>query len=277
MNHRPEKQILSTNLPIIGHHRFGMKIKILIIFGFFLTVNAISWGLTGHRVIGDIAQQHLTRKAKKGITKILGTESLADVGNWMDFIKSDPQYNYMNVWHYVTIPDGETYATSTKDPNGDIIWAIDKFIGELKSDTLNHEEKKFALKCLVHLVGDIHQPLHVGNGKDKGGNDIKIKYFWQNSNLHRIWDSGIIDGQNLSYSEWTVKLNHVTKQELALWQSASVIEWANESMALRPSVYDFGDKKNLTYRYNYDHIAELEGRLLKAGVRLAGILNEIYQ
>ena len=254
-----------------------MKTKLLILFGFFLTFNAISWGLTGHRVIGDIAEQYLTRKAKKEITKIMGTESLVDVANWMDFIKSDPQYNYMNLWHYVTIPDGETYASSTKDPKGDVIWAIDKFIAELKSDTLTIEEKQFAINCLVHLVGDIHQPVHVGNGKDKGGNDVKIKYFWENSNLHRIWDSGMIDGQNLSYSEWTLKLNHVTKHEIEQWQSASVIDWANESMALRASVYDFGNQKNLTYRYNFDHIDEVDNRLLKAGIRLAGIFNEIYQ
>ena len=183
----------------------------------------------------------------------------------------------MNVWHYVTIPDGETYASSTKDPKGDIIWAINKFIGELKSDTLTQEEKKFAVRCLVHLVGDIHQPLHVGNGKDRGGNDIKIKYFWQESNLHRIWDSGMIDGQQLSYSEWTVKLNHVSKDQLEQYQSAKVTDWANESMSLRPSVYDFGDQNNLTYRYNFDHIGEVQLRLTKAGVRLAGIFNEIYQ
>ena len=256
---------------------FGMKSKLLVIAAVFLTFNAISWGLTGHRVVGDIAQQHLTKKAQKEITKIMGTESLVDAANWMDFVKSDQAYNYMNVWHYVTIPDGETYAKSTKDPKGNIIWAINKFIGELKSDTLTQEEKKFAIRCLVHLVGDIHQPLHVGNGKDRGGNDIKIKYFWQESNLHRIWDSGMIDDQKLSYSEWTVKLNHVSKDQLEQWQAATVTDWANESMALRPSVYDFGDQTNLTYRYNFDHIGEVQLRLTQAGVRLAGIFNEIYK
>ena len=128
----------------------------------------------------------------------------------------------------------------------------------------------------MHLVGDIHQPLHVGNGEDRGDNDVKIKYFWESSNLHRVWDSGMIDGQNMSYTEWVVKINHATDNQISDWQNDPVLDWADESKNLRPSVYDIGDKKNLTYRYNYDHIAQVELRLLQAGIRLAGLLNEVY-
>ena len=154
---------------------------------------------------------------------------------------------------------------------------MNKFIGELKSDTLTLDEQQHALKSLLHLVGDIHQPLHVGNGNDKGGNDVKIKYFWKDSNLHRIWDSGMIDGQNLSYSEWVLRINHTDKEQITRLQGASINDWAMESMAMRPSVYDIGDKKNLTYRYDYDHIAQVDQRLLQAGIRLAGVLNDIYK
>ena len=254
-----------------------MKYKITFILFMFLAIQASSWGLTGHRVIGQIAEIYLTKKAGKEVKKILGTESLADVANWMDFIKSEPSYDYMKPWHYVTIPDGQTYASSEKEVKGDVIWALNKFISELKSDTLTLEEQQFALKSLVHLVGDIHQPLHVGNGTDRGGNDVKIKYFWQDSNLHRIWDSGLIDGQNLSYTEWVVRINHTNKTEVANWQNAPINDWAAESMAMRSSVYDIGDKKNLTYRYDYDHIAQVDQRLLQAGVRLAGVLNDIFK
>jgi nuclease S1 len=254
-----------------------MKYKIAFILFMFLAIKASSWGLTGHRVVGQVAENYLSKKAGKEVKKILGTESLADVANWMDFIKSEPSYDYMKPWHYVTIPEGKTYETSAKEPKGDVIWAINKFVGELKSDTLTLQEQQFALKFLVHLIGDIHQPLHVGNGHDKGGNDVKIKYFWQNSNLHRIWDSGMIDGQNLSYTEWVSRLDHTTKDQVAAWQSATVNDWAMESMAMRSSVYAVGEKKNLTYRYNYDHIAEVDRRLLQAGVRLAGVLNDIFK
>jgi hypothetical protein len=254
-----------------------MKYKVTFILFMFLALQASSWGLTGHRAIGQIAEIYLSKKAGKEVKNILGTESLADVANWMDFIKSEPKYDFMYNWHFVTIPDGETYETSKKEAKGDVIWAINKFIAELKSDTLTLDEQQHALKSLVHLVGDIHQPLHVGNGTDKGGNDVKIKYFWQNSNLHRIWDSGMIDGQNLSYSEWVLRINHTDKTQVAKWQSASINDWAMESMAMRASVYDIGDKKNLTYRYGYDHIAQVDERLLQAGVRLAGVLNDIFK
>lgn len=254
-----------------------MKIKVLLILILFLSFKAGSWGLTGHRVTGEIAQNHLSRKAQKEIKRILGDETLAEAANFMDFIKSEPKYDYMGTWHYVTIPAGETYGTAKKEPLGDIIWAINKFTGELMSDTLTREEEVFALRCLIHLVGDIHQPLHVGNGTDRGGNDVRIKYFWQNSNLHRIWDSGMIDGQLLSYSEWTNKLDHADKATIEKWQSASVEEWAYESQAMLTSVYDFGDQDNLTYRYNYDHLHEVELRLHQAGIRLAGLLNKIYR
>ena len=243
-----------------------MKYKVIFILFMFLALQASSWGLTGHRVVGQVAEIYLTKKASKEVKKILGTESLADVANWMDFVKSEPKYDFMYNWHFVTIPDGETYETSEKEPKGDVIWALNKSIGELKSDTLTLAEQQHALKSLVHLVGDIHQPLHVGNGDDKGGNDVKIKYFWQNSNLHRIWDSGMIDGQNLSYSEWVLRINHTDKAQVANWQNDGINDWAIESMAMRPSVYDIGDQKNLTYRYDYDHKAQVDQRLLQAGI-----------
>ncbi len=254
-----------------------MKYKIIVVLLVFLAIQASSWGLTGHRVVGQIAENYLTKKAKKGVKKILGKETLADVANWMDFIKSESTYNYMGPWHYVTIPDGQNYESSEKAKERDIIWAINKFIGELKSDTTSLTEKQFALKSLVHLVGDIHQPLHVGNGNDKGGNDVKLKYFRRSSNLHRVWDSEIIDGQSLSYTEWVLRINHTEKLQVENWQAASINDWVLESIAMRESVYAIGEKKNLSYRYNYDHIDEVELRLLQAGVRLAGVLNSIYE
>ena len=253
-----------------------MKYKVTLILFLFLALKASSWGLTGHRTIGQIAEYHLSKKAKKEVQKILGTETLADVANWLDFIKSEPAYDYMKPWHYVTIPDGQTYATAAKAPEGDVIWAINNFIGQLKSDTLTREEQQFAIKALVHFIGDIHQPLHVGTGTDRGGNDVKVKYFWENSNLHRVWDSGMIDKQQLSYTEWVLRINHATTEQVAQWQAASVNDWALESMALRDSAYKIGADKNLSYRYNYDHIAQVEQRLLQAGVRLAGVLNDIF-
>ncbi len=251
--------------------------KITFIIALFISFNAISWGLTGHRVIGQIAQKHLNNKSKKQLKRLFGHQSLAYNANWMDLIKSDPTYDYMKPWHYATIPDGKTYKEVGTPEEKDIIWAINDFTGQLKSDTLTLEEEQFALRCLIHLVGDIHQPLHVGNGEDRGGNDVKLKFFWKNSNLHRVWDSGMIDGEKLSYTEWAMFIDHNEKGEIERLQNSTPLDWANESKALRASVYDTEGEDNLTYNYVYEHRDQVKRRLKEAGVRLAGLINEIYK
>jgi hypothetical protein len=198
------------------------------------------------------------------------------VSNYLDFIKSDPTYRYMNPWHYATIPDGQTYEEAGTPEEGDIIATLERVINELKSKSFTDKDELFAIKILTHMVGDIHQPLHVGNGTDRGGNDLKVEYFWQKKNLHSVWDSGIIDGQKYSYTEYSEWINHPTPAQVADWQSDTVIDWANESKDVRAQVYDIPENAKLSYRYNYDNIDLVNQRLLQAGVRLAGILNEIY-
>jgi len=251
--------------------------KVLFVLALFISANAISWGLTGHRVVGEIAQKHLSSKAKKNLHRVFGHHGLADNANWMDFVKSESSYDYMRPWHYCTIPDGKTYAEAGTPEEKDIIWAITNFTGQLKSDTLTLNEERLALRVLIHLVGDIHQPLHVGNGEDKGGNDVKLKFFWKSSNLHRVWDSGMIDGEKLSYTEFASMLDHHSKGEILKLQNSTPLDWANESKALRASVYDTKGKDNLTYSYVYDHKAQVHRRLKEAGVRLAGVINEVYK
>lgn len=250
--------------------------KVAVIFAFFFSYQVFGWGLTGHRVVGDIAEKYLSRKAKKEIRKILGNESLAMASNWMDEIRSDSLYDYTHDWHWVTIPEGMRYEEAEKNPNGDIIQTIERIIKELKAGRLSHEQEAAHLKMLVHLVGDIHQPLHVGTGEDRGGNDVKVEWFWESSNLHRVWDSGMIDQKKLSYTELSNSINNPTKKEIKEWQSASVRDWAYESMALRKQVYDLPENKKMNYEYAYHNYPIVEKRLLQAGIRLAGVLNDIY-
>ncbi len=251
--------------------------RILVVL-ILLTVSevAFSWGQQGHRIVGLIAQRHLTKKAKKNIQKVLGHESVAMASNYMDFIKADSKYRHMSPWHYCTIPDDKTYEEAGTPEQGDIIQTINRLMDELKTKKFTDEDEAMAVKMLIHLVGDIHQPLHVGNGEDKGGNDIKLKYFWEDSNLHRIWDSGIIEKQGLSYGEYTNWIHHASAEEVETWQSSSVLDWANESKSYREQVYDYPENGKLSYRYNYENIDLLNQRLVQAGVRLAGLLNEIY-
>lgn len=243
----------------------------------FLLISQLvfAWGQTGHRIVGEIAWQHLNKKAKKNIQLALGDEQLGMVGNWMDFIKSEPSFDSLKPWHYCTIPEGKTYAEVGAPHQGDAVMAINKFITELENGNYSVDEV-FALKCLVHLVGDIHQPLHCGNGTDRGGNDVKVEYMWKKTNLHRVWDKDMIDGQQLSYTEYVNWINTATKDQIAKWQSSAVLDWVAESQQLHPQVYDFPENGKLSYRYTYDNIEALNTRLLQAGIRLAGILNNIY-
>ena len=254
-----------------------MKRFVLPLIGVLLVVQSFGWGPTGHRIVGLIAERHLTKKAKKNIEKVLGFETLAEVSNYMDFIKSDATYRHMSPWHYATIPDGKTYDEAGTPEEGDVIITIQRLMGELTNKEFTDYDEAFALKCLVHLIGDIHQPLHVGNGEDKGGNDVKLDYFWQSSNLHRVWDSGMIDGQKYSYTEYADWIDHPTNEQLEAWSSLNVLDWANESKALRDQCYNtIPEDKKLSYRYDYDNIELLNQRLLQAGIRLANVLNAIY-
>jgi len=251
-------------------------IGLFVILCFVFCPSKAYWGKTGHRVVGEIATLHLTKKANKNIKKVLGNESLAMASTFMDFIKADSQYRHLNPWHYATIPDSLTYEAAGTPSEGDIIFALRKLKQELISKEFSQGDEAFTLKLLIHLVGDIHQPLHVGNGHDRGGNDLKVIYFKESSNLHRVWDSGIINDQQLSYTEYAESLNFVDEKVVGRWQDDSIITWARESKDLRAKAYIIPNDKKLSYHYIYENIEIVNLRLLQAGVRLAGILNEIY-
>jgi S1/P1 Nuclease len=252
-----------------------MKNIIVVIVFSVLSLASYGWGQTGHRAMGLIAERHLTKKAKKALAKILSGESLSMSSTWMDEIRSDSTYDYANDWHWVTVPDGMTYEQAEKNPKGDVIATIERIIAELKSKKFTGKEEMERIKMLVHLVGDIHQPLHVGKGPDRGGNNVKVMWFRADSNLHRVWDSDMIDDKGLSYTELANSLGIPHADELAKWQRSTVREWAIESINYRKQVYDYGDGKiGYGYSYKYYHIVKL--RLNQSGVRLAKVLNDIY-
>lgn len=255
-----------------------MRIIASLLLLFIINANAIGWGQTGHRAIGLIAQKHLSKKAKKKLQQLLVHESLAVVSVWMDEERSNPTYDHTHDWHWVTVHNGKTYADMDKNPKGDIIQTITRLVDELEKGGLTKEEEVIHIKMLVHLIGDIHMPLHVGTGEDKGGNDLKVKWFGKSSNLHRVWDSEIIDSKQFSYTELAAAVDHVSdKTILAQWQNNDINVWVKEAMDLREEVYNLPEDKRLGYQYMYDHWDTVQLRLHKAGVRLAGVLNKIYQ
>ena len=239
--------------------------------------NDIIWSNTGHRVTGEIAERYLTRKARKQVYKILKGQSLAEVSNYADDIKSDPAFRKFGPWHYVNIPADKKYGDVTPNPDGDILMAIQKCISVLEDESSNPDDKLFYLKMLVHFLGDLHQPMHIGRAEDRGGNDIQLQWFDQGSNLHRVWDFHMIEDFGMSYTELANKLPELSKKAAKDMQKGSLLDWVEETQEITNQVYasvKVGDK--LGYAYSYRFWGTVEEQLLKGGVRLAGILNRIY-
>ncbi len=254
-----------------------MRLLAILLLIFVINVDSFAWGQIGHRAIGLVAQKHLKGKTKKKLRELLKHESLAVVSVWMDEERANPAYDHTYDWHWVTIENGKTYAEMEKNPKGDVIQTINRLITELENGGLSKEQEIIHIKMLVHLIGDIHMPLHVGNGEDKGGNDVKVEWFGKRTNLHTVWDSKIIDSKQFSYTELAAVVDHFEDQNIKTkWQNDDVMVWVEESMALRNQVYDLPEDKKLGYDYMYKNWSVIQERLHQAGVRLAGVLNKIY-
>ena len=245
---------------------------------FFISIfSAFAWGPTGHRVTGQIAEQHLTKKAKKNLDVLLNGDSLALVSTYADEIKSDRNYIMYSPWHYVNIPFGETYEEQPKNKSGDIVYGIEKSIEVLEDVNSSHADKVFYLKMLIHLIGDLHQPLHVGIADDKGGNDFQVRWFNQGTNLHRVWDSQMIESYQMNYTELTSNAKRLTKSEKKAIQSGDYMDWLHESRELMMDIYnntEIGDK--LGYEYMYLYMDTVREQLQYGGLRLAALLNDIF-
>ena len=152
---------------------------------------------------------------------------------------------------------------------------LERLITELKSKKLDAKQEAEHIKMIVHLIGDIHQPLHVGFGNDQGGNQVKVTWFGSNSNLHRVWDSDMIDGSKLSFTELANALPKADAVRIKKLQRATIRDMAAEAMSYRTQIYAYGDGK-LGYEYNYKNFNTVLDQISKAGIRLAGILNDIY-
>jgi hypothetical protein len=252
------------------------KLLVCLFVVFSYAPAAFSWGKTGHRIVGELAQRNLDAKTLKAIRDLAGDEDLSHMSVWPDEIRSDPKMGYTSPWHYVSIPNGKTYFDQKRSKDGDLIEALYRFEDTIRDPKETKEHKLDALKFLIHMTGDLHQPLHVGLAEDRGGNSIRVKWFKTESNLHTIWDEELIDFEKLSFTEYTNYLNHYSKDEKKDWEKGSFINWAQESQDLRPKVYDIGEGASLSYEYNYKVKPIVELRLKQAGLRLAFILNKIF-
>jgi len=274
-----------------------MKSKILFaVAAMALTPSpAFAWGKTGHRVVAAIADTQLSGLARAHIREILGgAESLDEAANWPDEMRSAPGAFWQKTatpWHYVTL-NGIIYDHAP--PEGDALEALARFSKTLRDPSASREDKQLALRFIVHLVGDLHQPLHNGKCCDKGGNDVKVTWFGKPTNLHAVWDSQIVDDEQLSFTELAAKLErHLSPQDVVKWWDINPRDWISESAEIRDTLYPTArdlpklpkGKKlkkgeqvlpDLSYNYVYKFTPVMERRLTQGGIRLAAYLNALF-
>jgi nuclease S1 len=234
-----------------------------------------AWGPNGHRIVGRIAMHHLSEEAARAVECLIGPEGLDQVSTWPDEIRSDPNWKQATPWHFISIDDAETLETTARDPAGDVLEAMQRFAAVLRDPQANRQAKQEALKFLVHFVGDVHQPLHVGRRADRGGNNVEVMWFAEKTNLHSVWDNHLVENEKLSFSEFAAFIDHPTQEEIRTWQGSTFADWVKESKAVREQVYKIGDGK-LGFQYAFDNMPLVKRRLVQAGVRLAGLLNSIF-
>ena len=259
----------------------GCKIILICMAALYLPLNAGAWGMLGHRIVGQIAESHLNGKAAKGVKSVLGNESLAMASNWGDFIKSDPAYDYLYNWHFVNLPEGldkqGVFDALANEKGANVYNKIPEMITILKNKQSTAEEKRLAMRLLIHLVGDLNQPMHTARKEDLGGNKVFVTWFGEKSNLHRIWDEALIEYQQLSYTEYAKAINYPTDSQLTMWRNNSLKDFVYSSYEACNRIYaNVKPEERLSYKYNFEFVGLLNEQLLKGGICLANILNEIY-
>lgn len=249
-------------------------------FALLFSAPAQAWGPTGHRITGILAEQNLSGVARAQVRLLLGTESLAEAATWPDDMRSDPDPFWQrsaSPWHYVTLHGPHGYTPSDAPGEGDAMTALAHYSAVLRDPKASHDDKASALRFVVHIIGDLHQPLHVGKPGDRGGNDVKVAWFSKPSNLHSIWDSEMIDGARLSYSEYAGWLSaRMTPADVIGWSTVDPAHWIEEGAKLRDTAYPATSETNLSWSYAYRHRPEVEKRLSQAGVRIAAYLNGLF-
>jgi hypothetical protein len=239
-----------------------------------------AWGVLGHRTIGRIAENHLTAKAKREIAALLGTETLPLVSTFADEIRPYPEFKYTAPWHYLDTTPKLPYAqyVSTIDaitePNAYL--ALRQMQQQLKDPTKSPADRVFALKFIVHLVGDVHQPMHAGHADDQGGNKVLVKFQGKDLNLHSLWDSALLDYEGMTYAELAQAYDHASPSQVRQWQQDPAATWLFESYQLSEPLYaEAAQNATFDFRYYPAHAALLHQRVLQAGIRLAGVLNQV--
>jgi hypothetical protein len=239
---------------------------------------ASAWGALGHRIIGEMSETLLTDKAKERINAVLNNASIAMVANWGDEVRSDSRYDYTADWHYTNLDAGLSRTAfdtiAIKQDNGKNIYSVAALTNHLRETPADTA----MLKMLIHLVGDMHCPLHLGHASDRGANSIQIRWFRNETNLHSLWDSGLIDSQKLSYTEYATHLlrTHTLAAPAFDGYLNTILDWAWNIYNDAQTVYLSVNQTTQPYVYLYLYKSLWEKDLVHAAEHLAILLNYIY-
>lgn len=229
-------------------------------------------------MIAYIAECHLSPTVAQKVAKVLEGHSLVYYANWLDNASHTPDYYYTLSWHYANVDIGHTYASMPRNEKGDVVSAVMLLVRQLESKKLSTEQENTALRMLIHLVGDLHCPMHAGRKSDLGGNKITVKFFDRKTNLHSVWDSSLLEAAHKwSYTEWQREIDRLNDEEQREITEGSVEDWFNQTHAIACEVYRTMPKGR---RFAYNEIARyapvIEQQLLNGGLRLAHLLEQIY-
>ncbi len=244
----------------------------------------LAWGEDGHKIVATIGTAMLTEDAQKALRELLGDESVADAAVWADQIRSDPQYDWITPLHYINVPRNATSLDMARDGNGgvQVVSSILKYRDILKDTTKSQDERRLALRLLIHFVGDVHQPFHVSYKDDLGGNKLTVQAFGKKSNMHKVWDSELIRRRlNDTKGGWATMSadlrQSVTAEQLKKWTaSGDPAVWANEAFSITRMLYrDAPDPTTgVDDAYFQRWQPTLNECLQVGGVRLGTLLND---
>lgn len=239
---------------------------------------ALAWGPEGHRAASAITADRLCPDVREEIDRLLGEKSLADAAAWPDTIRSESAWAHTRDWHYINIGDDEPLSALVEGApgHGRMLSAIRDNLAILGAADASDRRRREALSFVLHLVVDLHQPLHVGRSADRGGNTVTVSFAGREINLHRLWDGGLLRSAGLRADDYQRSLEPLIMLGAAAWEAGTLADWARESQQLRPWVYDFDQRRRvpvISQRYAETGRQLTALRLAQAGVRTAWLLN----
>jgi hypothetical protein len=254
---------------------------VLALVGLCWPLAATAWGPDGHRAAAAVTAERLCPAAAVAVEQLLDGMSLAEASTWPDGIRDQPAWAHTRDWHYINIGDDQPISALVEgEPgHGRLLSAIRENLAWLGDHHGDPPRRRQALGFLLHLVADLHQPLHVGRREDRGGNTITVSFDGRETNLHRLWDSGLLRSSGLRPEDYRRSLEPLVALGAASWEQGALEDWAVESQQLRPWVYDFDARRRvppISKRYAETGRQLTALRLAQAGVRTAWLLNELW-